>query len=98
MDEPGAVKGLIEGLSRYAEARRENPRLSLRASASLRKIKAVSVPEKPPPGEDHRDAVLVGSGDDLSVAHGAAGLDDGAHPGLRRRVYAVAEGEEGVGG
>src|ERR1700741_5131456 len=49
------------------------------------------------PGDDHRDAVLVGGGDDLGIAHGAAGLDDGAHAGPGRRVHAVAEGEEGVG-
>jgi hypothetical protein len=30
---------------------------------------AASVPEVPGAGEDHRDAALVGGGDDLVVAH-----------------------------
>src|SRR6202008_1331746 len=57
-----------------------------------------SVTEEPAPGEDHGDAVLVRRGDHFLVADGAAGVDDGADPGLRRGVHAVAEGEEGIRG
>ena len=49
------------------------------------------------PGEDHRQAVLVGGLDGLLVAHRAAGLDHRGRPGRRDLVDAVAEGEEGVG-
>jgi len=56
------------------------------------------VPEEPAAGEDHGQAVFVGGLDDLLVADRAAGLDDGPHPGLRRSVDPVPEGEEGVGG
>jgi hypothetical protein len=34
------------------------------------------VPEVPHAGQHHRHAALVGRGDHLDVAHGAAGLDD----------------------
>ena len=50
------------------------------------------------PVNDHRHAVLVGGGDDLGVAHRAAGLDDGDGAGLGRLVDAVAEREERVRG
>ncbi len=40
----------------------------------------------------------VGGFDHLFVADGAAGLDDGGDAGRRRRLDAVGEGEEGVGG
>ena len=46
----------------------------------------LSVPEVPGSGEDHGDAVLVGGGDDLLVAHGTTGLDDRSSPGRDRRV------------
>ena len=49
-------------------------------------------------GEHHGDAVLVGGGDDLVVAHRAARLDDGGGAGLDGREQAVGEGEEGVRG
>src|SRR6476659_2659808 len=37
----------------------------------------VSVPEMPASSKHHRDAVLVGRGDDFRVAHRSAGLHDG---------------------
>jgi hypothetical protein len=49
-------------------------------------------------GEHHGDALLVGGGDHLGVAHGAAGLDDRGGAGLGQHVEAVAEGEEGIRG
>ena len=65
--------------------RRPSPR-PLRVSSSLilaysgrrrrAMIAAMSVLEVAFAGEDHGDAVLVGGGDDLVVAHRAAGLDD----------------------
>ena len=49
-------------------------------------------------GEDHCEVVRVGGGDDLVVAHRAAGLDDRGGAGFDRGEQAVGEGEEGVGG
>src|ERR1043165_4784524 len=56
------------------------------------------MPEMPDSSEDHRQAVLVRGGDCLSVAHRAAGLDDGGDAVTGGLVNAVAEGEKGVGG
>ena len=50
----------------------------------------------PSVGEQHGDAVLVGSGDDLLVPHRAARLHDRAHPGRRGGVGTVAEREERI--
>ena len=55
-----------------------------------------SVAEVALAGEDHRDAVLVGGGDDLVVADRAARLDHRRDAGRGGRVEAVAEREEGV--
>src|SRR2546423_5273399 len=55
------------------------------------------MPEVPDAREDHREAVLVGGGYDLRVAHGAAGLYDRCDAVPGGLVNAVAEGEEGVG-
>ena len=57
-----------------------------------------SVPEVAHAGEHHRDAVLVGGGDHLVVAHGAARLDHGDGAVVGDDVEAVAEREERVGG
>ena len=59
-------------------------------------IVAVGPPEKPYAlaplaRDDHRHAVLVGGGDRLLVADGAARLDDGDGARLGRLVDAVAE-------
>ena len=56
-----------------------------------------SVAEVAHPGEQHREAGLVGGGDDLVVADRAAGLDDRGRAGFGRREQPVGEGEEGVG-
>src|SRR5260221_6723952 len=56
----------------------------------------MSVPEVAHAGEHHGDAVLVGGGDHLVVAHAAAGLDHRARAGLGESVEAVAEREEGI--
>src|SRR2546421_3367109 len=53
--------------------------------------------EMPDAREDHREAVLVSSGDHFGVAHGAAGLYDRGDAVPGGLVNAVAEGEEGVG-
>ena len=50
------------------------------------------------PGEDHRHAGLVAGLDHLAVALRAARLDHRRRAGLDRRLRAVGEGEEGVGG
>src|SRR5580704_1824657 len=49
-------------------------------------------------GEHHRDAVLVGRGNDLRVAFRSARLYHRRDPELRERVEPVAKREEGVGG
>ena len=50
--------------------------------------------EQPDAAECHCDAVLVAGVDDLLVADGAAGLDDGRHAGTACALDVVAEGEE----
>ncbi len=47
---------------------------------------ALLVPEVTPAGEDHRDAVLVGGGDDLVVADRATGLDNRDSSGFDRGI------------
>ena len=49
-------------------------------------------------GEHHRDAALVGGGDDLVVAHAAAGLDHGDGAIVGDDVEAVAKRKERVRG
>ena len=49
-------------------------------------------------GEDHRDAVLVGSGNDFRVAHAATGLDDCFDARSGGGIEAIAEREERVAG
>ena len=56
------------------------------------------MPEMAHEGEDHRQAALVGGGDDFVVADRAAGLDDGGGARLCGCNEAVGEGEERVGG
>ena len=48
-------------------------------------------------GDDHGDAVFVRCVKDFLVAHGACGMDDGFDALLGNDIYAVAEGEEGIG-
>ena len=48
------------------------------------------------PREHHRDAVLVGSGDDLVVPDAAARLDDGRDTGRSGGVETVTEREERI--
>ena len=52
--------------------------------------------EQPDAAECHCDAVLVAGVDDLLVADGAAGLDDGRHAGTACALDVVAEGEERI--
>ena len=54
--------------------------------------------EVPDAGERHGDAAAVGGFDDLWVADGAAGLNDGGGPGVGDDLETVGKGEEGVGG
>ena len=49
-------------------------------------------------GEDHRGVCFVRRGDNLVVAHRAAGLNHRGDPRCCRGVDSVAEGAEGVGG
>src|SRR5438477_5938475 len=75
--------------ARHARPRRWRPRPELLHP---------SVPEVPLPCEDDGDAVLVGGGDHLFVAQGAARLDDRTHARLGQLVDVVAEREEGIAG
>ena len=61
---------------RRARRASSRPRSSQGPGGSLPRRCIGLVPEVPALGEDHRDAGLVGGGDDLVVAHRAAGLDD----------------------
>ena len=53
--------------------------------------------EQPQAAEGHGDTVLVTGVDDLLVADGAAGLDDGGHAGAAGALDVVAKGEECIG-
>src|SRR5438874_13691640 len=59
-------------------------------------IGAGSVPEVANAGQHHRDAALVGGGDDFVVAHAAAGLDHAGGAGIADDVEPIAKREEGV--
>ena len=52
--------------------------------------------EQPDAAECHGNAVLVAGVDDLLIADGAAGLDDGGHAGAAGALDVVTEGEESV--
>jgi len=54
------------------------------------------VPEMPLPREHHGEAVFIGRGNDLCIAHGAARLDDGRCACGGERIQAVAEREERI--
>lgn len=56
------------------------------------------MPEMPHAGEYHRHARLVGGGDGFSIAHRAAGLDNGGDAGSGRFRDRIGEGEEGIRG
>ena len=55
------------------------------------------MPEVPPAGEHHRQAVLVGGGDHFRVAHRSAGLNHRRRAGGGDRVQPIAERKERVG-
>ena len=74
-----------------ARPEHQRRRAALTARADL-------VPEVAHPGEQHRQAGLVGGGDHFVVADRAAGLDHRGRAGLDRREQAVGEREEGVRG
>jgi hypothetical protein len=54
------------------------------------------MPEMAHACKDHYQTMLVGGTDDLSIAHGASGLDDGADARLRRNIHRIPEGKKGV--
>src|SRR6202158_3971865 len=55
------------------------------------------VAKVPHAGKHHRQTALVGRGDDFSIAHAAAGLDDRDRAGVRDDIEAVPKREERVG-
>ena len=55
------------------------------------------VPELPLSSEHHCDAVFVGRGDYVRVAHRTAGLNDRGTSRVSRLIYTVTEWDEGVG-
>ena len=67
------------------------PRRLLRATAAK-----TSMPEVTAAGEDHRQAVRVGGGNNFLVAHRPARLHHGRRSCLRQRVESVAEREERI--
>lgn len=56
------------------------------------------VAEMSPPGEDHRQLVLITGRNYLGIAHRPPWLDDGGHPCLGGQVDRIIEGKEGIGG
>ena len=60
-------------------------------------IGGASVAEVTHSGKDHGEAEAVGGGDDVSVADGAAGLDDGGGAGLGDDLKTIGKREEGIG-
>jgi hypothetical protein len=87
---------LVDGLSAAATPACRSAataRAACSASSCL-----MSMAEVPHAGEHHRHAALVGGGDDLLVAHRAAGLDHAGRACVDHHVQAVAEREEGVAG
>src|SRR2546426_12529134 len=69
-----------------------NPRESVEGTSA-----AMSVPEVPAAREDHRQAVLVSGGDNVSVFDRPAGLHDRRGAGGGDRIEAVAKRKERVG-
>ena len=55
-----------------------------------------SMPEMAHVGHDHGEAFVIGCGDYLVIAHGAAGLDNGRSAGLGGGQKAVSKREKGV--
>src|SRR5690606_17890127 len=91
-------RGRWGATARAQQPGRNSRGATARAVLRRRARRAASVPEVPYPGEHHRDAVLVGGGDGLAVAHRAPGLDHRADAGFGRGIDAIAEREEGVRG
>jgi hypothetical protein len=80
--QPASPKALPESMSVTAASASPGPATitPLPAARPSALTTIGSVPEVAHAGEDHGHAVLVGGGDDLLVAHRAAGLDDRAMP------------------
>ena len=55
------------------------------------------VAKMPDAGKHHRHAALIGRGDDFSIAHAAAGLDDRDRAVVRDDIETVAKRKERVG-
>ena len=55
------------------------------------------MPEMAHAGEDHGKASLIGGGNHLVIAHGAARLDHGGGTRLRDHVQSIGKREEGIG-
>ena len=95
----GGIRELLLG-PRPAKRKRKRsgcwePQLVL-VSEEKASVALCSVMEQPDAAERHGDAVLVAGVNDLLVADGAAGLDDGRHAGAAGTLDVVAKGEERV--
>jgi hypothetical protein len=64
--------------------------------AEIRSLVNASVAEVPIAGEYHRDAALVGCGNDFVVTHTAAGLDHRDRAGVDHNIEAISEREERI--
>ena len=70
--------------------------LPLKSALAHKRTRAVLMPEMAHAREDHGKAGVVGGGDDLVVAHRAAGLDHGSRADFRDHLQTVGKGKEGV--
>jgi hypothetical protein len=84
--------------SERVRRRRLSPTSSLPLKSALahKRTRAVLMPEMAHAREDHGKAGVVGGGDDLVVAHRAAGLDHGSRADFRDHLQTVGKGKEGV--
>src|SRR6202048_4754475 len=57
-------------------------------------VASLLVAKVPHAGKDHRQTALVGRGDDFSIAHATAGLDDRDRAVVRHDIEAVTKREE----
>ena len=54
--------------------------------------------EVPHAGRHHHHATLVGGGNDFTIAHATARLDNATGAHIDHHIEAIAEGKEGVAG
>jgi hypothetical protein len=94
--------GLNLLISTFAESGHNTPwplncsRLFMQSAVNSRLFDQISVAEVAPPGEHHRDTVVVGGGDDLFVPDRPARLDDRRGAGSNCGIEPVSERKERI--